>query len=712
MPSEPKIKISLSSAVGDLLSLQSSLLALACLAALVLANSLFAYSNPSPIVKIGFIFIGIVLPLVTLFLLPFPPKKPLYSEALPMIPPWGWAGLFLLAVFVRFFHLTTLSSWPTADEGMFGYFAIQSEEHWDWSILHGPRSTTVLYSWILGFLFRIFGSSLVTLWFLPALLSLACVPAAGWACRKIFPRSISFITYCGIAFSFWPVYIGRFSTQCVLMILWEYLALGALADYLHSSQKHVQSRKLYLLALITGTGFYTYTAWPLVAAVIGLTLLFYPGPKPRERFMLILKFAGIVLLPLIPFLLAFSQNYHGYFRHLWTLGSTQSFTQRIQLPLGYLTDFFWGGRHSTFHFGPLWGGLLNSVSTSLFFTGLIFLIRSYRQPAGLWTLGTLVIFFIPALLTNNLETMRLCQLQPLFLLVCAFGIQFLLLYLPLSKRLLILVLILGGSFALDGYHLFLAYPRHQAERFDYYDGNKSLEYQKAYPLIKAQAILEGPGLILLNSNPDPYDQSLFTATYGWNAAENPRLNPAQAKWAALLTNIHEQPYLRKAFPDGKWVWLSEGLGRSDGGFLLEMITLSPQNRELVNRWVQADQSLRELTRLVMELGVDPDQTLMRKVLNQAYPFFQGDPLLESRYWRLAAVHVCAEGKTDEAVADENKAVQLGCPMAHLYNEMGCLLFQEKKIAESKEAFQKALGSRPNCTNAAENLKNLEAAGRP
>ncbi len=61
-------------------------------------------------------------------------------------------------------------------------------------------------------------------------------------------------------------------------------------------------------------------------------------------------------------------------------------------------------------------------------------------------------------------------------------------------------------------------------------------------------------------------------------------------------------------------------------------------------WVRADQSLKELTRLVMDFGVYPDQGPMLEALNKAiYPSFKGDPLLESRYWRITAIHVDAAG---------------------------------------------------------------------
>ena len=147
--------------------------------------------------------------------------------------------------------------------------------------------------------------------------------------------------------------------------------------------------------------------------------------------------------------------------------------------------------------------------------------------------------------------------------------------------------------------------------------------------------------------------------------------------------------------------------RRDGGFLLEVVPITAGNKGLLMRWVQANQSLKDLTRMVMDLGVYPNQGPMLEVLKKAYPFFKGTPLLESRYWRIAAIHESVAGKLDEAVEDEKKAITSGYPMAHLYNELGCLLFEEKRNSESKNTFEEALRLRPNCTDAYSNLQNLK-----
>jgi tetratricopeptide (TPR) repeat protein len=213
----------------------------------------------------------------------------------------------------------------------------------------------------------------------------------------------------------------------------------------------------------------------------------------------------------------------------------------------------------------------------------------------------------------------------------------------------------------------------------------------------------GPGWILLNFNPDPYDQTLFVATYDFNAAENVHLNSSQAHWAAILANVHQAEALQTLFPEGKSYWLSEGLTRSDGGFLLEVTPVNGETLETLTRWVKADQSLMDLTDEILERGVDPHQEKMLQTLQAAYPFFQGDPFLESSYWRIAALHEAAGGRLPQAVEDEQRAIDRGYPLADFYNELGGLYVREGDMVSAEQSYKKALGLVPNHTNAGMNL---------
>jgi tetratricopeptide (TPR) repeat protein len=694
----------LSQPLENSLHLHANLVFILSLIVLVLSNILLSYFHFATLTNLWIGLLGLIAPLILILYL----VKEVNGNILSPLPIWFWILIGGAAIAFRAYRLTTLSAWPIVDEGVFSYFATLLEEKWNWQLTHGYAQEPILYTWGQFLFLKLFGNSLFSLWLFPAFCSLLSLPFAWAAARKAYGSSIGFILFCFMALGFWPLYLGRISIQSALMAPWECATFFALIHYLSLPANALRTRSLIFLSVLTAMGFYIYLAWPLVAAMVTLALLFRPSESWNAKIKNMAVFSAVLFVFLFPLALDLMRENRGYLGHLWPSLSQTGWVPRLLLSQGYLKTLFWGQDLTFFSNGPLWGGLLDPLQSSCFLGGLAFLLKTWRKPLSLWVLAALFIFFLPTLLTNNFELMRLVPLLPMLAGVSALGAQSFLSYVPTSKRLLVFLLMLTGSSALNLFHLFNVYPRFAGNNSAFYGAFKSPEWRKAYPLLKQQETQKGPGLILLNFNPDPYDQTLFVTTYSFNSAENSHLDPSEARWAAIPTNIHEQPYLKKEFPDGQWAWLSDGLNRRDGGFLLEVVPISPGNKGQLMRWVRADQSLKDLTRLVMDLGVYPDQEPMLEVLKKAYPFFKGDRLLESRYWRIRAIHETVAGHLDEAIADDKKAIFLGYPMAHLYNELGCLLFKEKRINESKKAFEEALRLKPNCTDAYLNLQNLTA----
>ena len=692
--------------VEKILSRNPALLRGTCFLWMALSHSLLSYIPLSTSLKLWILVFGILFPFALIWLGGTGKDAGKKTELFPSPSPWLWMGLAFAALFLRFYRLTTLSSWPLVDEGFYGYFATRLEEKWDWQLVHGFAQLPALYTWGLSLCFKVLGNSFFSLWLFPALCSLLAVPLAGWTARKIFGKSMGWIAACWMAFSFWPLYMGRFGTQNILMVAWECLAFGALARYWEGRNKTSTGGRLLFLAFVLGCGFYIYLGWPAVAVTIPLALLWGPAKTRGKRVKPALFVSAVSLFMAAPLYLETARDYKWYFQHLWAWGGPASGVSRFVLPLAYVKGLFWGCDPAAFSYGPLWGGLFNPLLTALVFLGLASLLKTCRKPLHAFLLGLLALFFLPAALTNNFEMMRLALLLPILIAVGAQGTGFLLSAFRFSARPALLALIFLASLALDSRHLFVLYPASRAGNPPALGAYKTPEFEEAYSILKPMAESQGPGIILLNFIPDPYDQTLFTMAYGFNAASNSRFDPSSASWAAVLTNIHEQPYLKKLFPGGRWIWLSEGMGRPDGGLILEITPVTPPNRGILTKWMAADQSLAELTRLVMEFGVDPDQNAMFAALDKAYPMVRGDRLLESRYWRIRALHHAAAGQTADALSDEEKAMARGYPMAHLENERGCLLDQESRAKEAGECFKQALRLRPNCTNAEQNLKNL------
>lgn len=677
----------------------------ACFICLLFSNCAFSYFELSTLwaMEIGlFLF---VVPSAVLIGWNFRSRPAAVDDP----PPWVWALLLGLSALPRLWKIGTLSSWPVADEGMYGYFATLLERKWDWDLVHTPFNISSPYSWLLFIFFKLFHNSLTTLWLPPALL--------GWGYLWFFRRlpqkwvspTLSFYTTCWMAFGFWPLYLGRFSHQAIFFLFWECGVLTVLFKCLDLSNEDPASKGWWRgLAIMTGLGFYTYLAWPMVAFMVFLAFLSRPIQPLGRKLQDLFWFGSWTLFPAIPLFLSFARNNHHYLEHLWAFGTPENPWVRLQLPLLYLKNIFWGSRTpGAFCYGPLWGGLLNPIQTTLVLLGLFDLLRAPFQPRKLWILAAFPVFFAPAFLTNSLEMMRLVGLIPFLAYLSALGVVRLLASLSSAMSFWVFPLILIASFILDAHHLFQVYPDIQKQFPGYYGMHKSLEYEKAFHLLEQRFQKNGPGLLLLNDDPDPYDRTLYVTTYAFNAAENPDLHAQDASWAGILVNIHEEPYLSRTFPGAQWTWLSNGLHRQDGGWLLAVVPIDPSSREKIENWTKGDQALQELTHRVMELGVDPDQNGMLKLLDKVYPFFKGDRMMESRYWRLWSIHQIAGGNLKESIEGEKRAIELGYPMAHLYNELGCLYYKANRLEEARKAFKKALGSKLNCTNAAENLQNLD-----
>ncbi len=694
---------------GEFLSGHFAPTAWACAGLLTVANVLLSYFPLTIPQALWVILIGLFLPLAALLFIPAKNIRPdLKKEPFPKIPFGLWAAVAALALFLRLYRLDSLSSWPTVDEGVYSYFSTELARHWDWRLLISTSQVPAIYCWGQALLFKFFSPSLLTLWLYPALWSLACLPIALVLSRKAFTPLISFFVLVFMASGFWPLYLGRLSIHGGFFLAVEFLVFWSLTLYLKSPAPQ-KNQRLAVLALVTGLGFYTYLAWPLVAAWIGLVLLWEPLKNQKQKWVNFFIFVIGNCAALFPLILTYHQEYRGYFHHVWVGSSGSLLLKNLPLAFSYFRNLFWGLPSPTLSMGGVWGGLFNPVVTGLFFTGFSVLIKTKTRPSFLWA-AAFVLFSLPAFLTSNLEMTRLTPLIPVIFCTAAWGLQFLLGLASRSWRPLLLGFVLLASLGFDGVHFLGVYPDHWKKHPDYYGSYKSPEYARAYAWLKAQQKAQGPGLILLNFVPDPYDQTLATAVAGFNSAGNLNLT-SRPTWAAILANIHSMPALAARFPKSRWIWLSQGLNRPDGGLSLGLIPLTPIGQKTIQKWTAADQALNPLVDQVLERGVDPDQSAMLQILRNAAPYFQGDPLLESILWRLRAIHEAAAGQYTRAVADETTALRLGGAQAELFNERGCLRIKTGDIPGARRDFKLAVQSRPDYTDALENLRALPPPGK-
>lgn len=159
-------------------------------------------------------------------------------ESLGDVPWFAWLVLAILAFGLRFYRLTTLSTWPITDEGYHGFLALDlfrtGKFHFFYTVARFPP----FYIWALAGFFKLVTPSLFSLWLFPALLSCLTVVVAYMAARRIKNHSFALFFTAFTALSFWPVYAARYSHPAVLMLLWEYVALWRLVCFIQSDERH------------------------------------------------------------------------------------------------------------------------------------------------------------------------------------------------------------------------------------------------------------------------------------------------------------------------------------------------------------------------------------------------------------------------------------------------------------------------------------------
>jgi 4-amino-4-deoxy-L-arabinose transferase-like glycosyltransferase len=645
----------------------------------------------------------------------------LNKEFLPPLPLWAWTLLGAAAVFIRFYKLTSLSVWPLYDEGMYGYYASGLTRQWNWQMFYGSSQAPPLYIWMEAGLFKLFGVSLSTLWLLPALVSSLLFPAAYWAARGFFSRSLSVLAAVLFGLSFWPAYVGRFSLMTGLVLLAECLALGALARLLTETRPASRPVRALLLGGLVGLGFYTYLHWPALAAllVLGIFVLFWWEwrKNPSVAFKVLFGFSLSAFLVLLPLLMGFSREVAGqlssYLNHLSAAKAASGWNQ-FQVSASYVASLFWGMDLSYHTYQPVWGGYLNPVLGAFFFLGLAEALRRLKEPFFLWLLAALALFVLPGALTSERATSRMILVFPVLALMVVLGFRRLLAAQP--KRVPLWIALGVLSLGLDAFHLAYAYPR-VWENLDHWKGyEKSYARYQAYLHLKAAAEKDGPGLIFADFVPGLADQTLTVASYGFNAAQNPKLDPGQAHWAAVLANVNYQPFLKRRFSDGTAYALSKDSVEPDGGWMLWVFPVTPARLSVLRQWQAASHILEPFVEESLCDISGRSHGEMDQALDRAYPAFRGDPFLESCFWekqadlflRHAMLSKDFPSSSSAEIAQSaqclSQAVQKGYPAAHLYRQLGVdelLLLNDK---QARLDLGKALRAPLNFTDAAQFLK--------
>ena len=662
--------------------------------ALLAGNSLLGYFSLDPQVAGWFFLILVFLPFVLMLVGKSGPSAQslFHSDIFPNTQGFRFLVLPILffAIFLRFFHLTDFHLWPTGDEALHGYLALQLLAKWDWQFFYTVGEHPPLLIWVLSFLFRWRDSPFFDLWVLPAFFSVLAVPVGYFAARALFNRSFSALFGVLLALSFWPLYFGRFCHQGLFTPALELLCGWVLALWIRDLKRGKATLWLAVLALLLGLGALTFTAWAVVIALVAATVLVVAVRKRQgKQFAL---FSLFLTIALSPFLLAIWRE--GYGRHLIdSAGAQNPFTLQHQLltHMSYISALFWGSLQEGTSYGPSWGGMLNPVFSSAFFIGLSGLWRYRREGLIQWIAGALVVCFLPGFVAADyVELNRVIQVMPLLLLVTALGLGELALSLAaIQKRTWIIAGLVLLGLLLDLNHYLKPVwraPLWLGGSFKQEPIDRNL---KAYQILDKQYREKGTGLVFTELLPLSYGHSLYVATYPFNVAANAQLDIAQATWAAIPANIDYQSFLAKRFPTAQWYWVDRDSAAPEGGLMVGIVPISAENRPIFQKWLAAHEAFHKL-QVDAESSFNSEKKFKQSFqdLSAAYPLVQGDPYLESCYWEWASQYYFGPTKEKNIQALQN-AIQRGCPAAYLYQQLAALLEGNGHIEEAHQAREKA-----------------------
>jgi hypothetical protein len=200
------------------------------------------------------------------------------------------------------------------------------------------------------------------------------------------------------------------------------------------------------------------------------------------------------------------------------------------------------------------------------------------------------------------------------------------------------------------------------------------------------------------------DQTLPLADYAMDVSRHPQMTLEGKKWAAVIADMHYQPFLKKRFPDGRWHALGNRYLPA-GGIMMAIIPVTPRHQRDLERWCDANRAFHSVTREIVQSGSNPVPVLAK--LSKVYSFVEGDPFLESVYWHKCLDLEKKRGDRTASLRAIHQGLQRGYALPFFFNDEGVLLMQEGRYKEARKAFRRALGSELNLTPARSNLELLE-----
>ncbi|HVZ79916.1 MAG TPA: hypothetical protein VHE12_03845 [bacterium] len=640
-------------------------------------------------------------------------------EFLGNFPQAWWWVLLVLVVFLRFYHLDEPWPWPNRDEGLHGMLGLGLARHWSWQFFYTFGQHPPLLIWGLRFFLAWFHSPFLGLWLMPALAGFTAWVLGTLALRRVLSRSQALVGSALLGLGFWPFYAGRWCQQGSLILPWEMLCFLLLALVLKEKVPAKQKGWVAVLGFVTGLGSLTFTVWPVGAVMVALGLFAGGKGAPERRRELPLYFLSALSLALVPFLWA--AIHEGFGRHLWSMSAASGWFpagHQAMTVLSYFAALFWGRWQEDACYTADSGGFLDPLWGAVFFVGVVRLWAGRKDPFFRWILAGGLLGLVPGLLSMNVEMFRVIGALPFLYLITALGAESLLEKVKgRTTRRAVLFGALALALAWNGYR-FLQYRVDPELHADHWSGEKgALEYRRAWRMLGQIARDQGPGWIFTEFLETPDDQTPWVTSYAFNAADNPALDPARVRWAALFVDRDYGPYLTAALPEGRAFELGQGLSQSLGRCLF-LVPVNERTRARLEEWRQAHVRFRALSDAIDSINgpeaYETVQGLFRQMQEEPLP----DPFVVCWFWEKKAQFLYDHGFQEhyEEQCDALRHALKGLPLFHLHYELGCLLMRRGHWEEGRRELESALKQRPgdpSVRNALSVLQDLEKkAGSP
>lgn len=600
------------------------------------------------------------------------------------IPIIFWILLFLVVFFTRFAFLTQIPSWPLSDEGIVGNLALYPSTI-NHHLLMGLFQTEPMFIWLLHFFYGFFPPSLFSIRLFPAILSVASIITAYWAARSFNCRVTSWLFALLYTVSFWSIMLSRSCFAHVFAQLVELLVVGLFVRY---QKANIYKRKLLYLSLMgifIGLGFYIVNYWLTIAIALIVLMLSLPTFLKNEFLW---RLFPIFLTISISFPIL-SERLGGINGSIWV--DSYLFKENIfKTSFEYLISLFWVGLDSA-PFGPIWGGLFNSVSDSFIFLGVLKIIASKSMRTYWIFFVVLICGLLPGILTSFGNMFRINAVLPIIVLLETYGVISLFILDNQLRRLhyLKFAFFLFVSLLLNLYHF--AGPYSDIKKYSSEKQWRNVQYFDAYQTLEQISKNSGPLNVFLGFNPD-YENKLINITcYPFNALQNPSLSGSNPRWTALITDSQYAPYFLKNFPVMKYKVLNtDKTGIYDPKpFGIFIIPTSEIPIPMLKNWIIVDEIYRNLDFQVNNKRHFESWSSFITANSSLSIYSSQDRFLNTIYWEKIGFFKFLDGHFLQSTEAYRNAIQKGIPAAHLYRVLGtCLQFQNR-IDEANQCFESA-----------------------